>query len=106
MQELKAIYDTRKTFYGKAQTQRKNGAILLYSYGTLVASIENGELLMDNLTPSNLIFSHTTLRHIKEFIKQFLTLDTMSKKDIEKNALWLDLSSYYAWEVARCFLNG
>lgn len=99
MQELQAIYDTRKTFYGKAYTKYYKNAILLYSYGTLVASVENGKLLLDDKTPYDLIFSHTTLRHIKEFIKQFMTSDTMSKKDIEKKASWLDLASYYACKV-------
>lgn len=62
--ELTPIYDAGKSFYGKAiiiQTQNK---LQLKSYNTIVAEYSDGkvEVFGD--------YSTTTLRHIKEFLKQ------------------------------------
>lgn len=62
--ELEPIYSNQKSFYGKARVIRENGTIKLISYSTVVAIIENGKLHI------NAFYSNTTLRHIREFIKQ------------------------------------
>ena len=63
--ELSARFDSRKSFYGKAKVEEKNGNYYLYSYGTLVSKIEGGKL--EHLGK----WSQTTTRHQKEFEKQF-----------------------------------
>lgn len=79
MTKLKCIYDARKSFYGKAVVIEKDGVKKLYSYDTLVAKIgKKGKAEVYNLQ------SQTTLRHIKEFLKQNnIFADT--KKQIEKD---------------------
>lgn len=64
MEILEAIYDSRKNFYGKARILFKGKDKYLYSYGTKVAYIKNGEAVVLG------DYSQTTLRHIKEFLKQ------------------------------------
>ena len=59
-------YDARQSFYGKARVEDNNGELTLYSYNTPVAKISNGKV---ELLPK-WDFSSTTLRHIKEFLKQ------------------------------------
>ena len=39
MYELGCRFDSRKSFYGKAQVVEKEGETELYSYGTLVAKV-------------------------------------------------------------------
>lgn len=72
--DLSCKYDTRQNFYGKAKVEintyptRKSVQYDLYSYGTLVAMI--------NQYPSRIVYnyfgkySQTTTRHQKEFFKQ------------------------------------
>ena len=69
--ELVPQYDARKSFYGKAkiETDTELDVTSLYSYGTLVAAIfwhlgDNGRAAVYGT------YSATTLRHIKEFLKQ------------------------------------
>ncbi len=63
---LEPRYDSRKSFYGKAQvdTGDKGDKNKLYSYGTLVAEIKNGKPVVYGT------YSATTLRHIKDWLKQ------------------------------------
>ena len=66
MTELRPIYSSQKSFYGKAiiNYDFQQNEITLYSYGTKVCIIRNGK-------PEILGFhSVTTLKHIKEFLKQ------------------------------------
>lgn len=64
--ELQAIYDSRKSFYGKAQvTINPDGSKFLYSYGTLVAAHR-----ADDTFVINGIWSQTTSRHQREFMAQ------------------------------------
>ena len=73
--ELKPIYDTRKSFYKKAYTETQKTpietSILLYSYGTNVASIiynyEKETITFNNYGR----YSQTTTRHQKEFFRQY-----------------------------------
>ena len=62
--ELIPIYDHHKSFYGKAIVSSRYNKIYLHSYGTLVATIYEGRLIVYGT------YSATTLRHIKEFIRQ------------------------------------
>lgn len=62
--ELTASYDSRKSFYGKARVRRNEGLELI-SYHTRVAVIHE-----DGAASVYGTYSATTLRHIKEFLKQ------------------------------------
>lgn len=63
--KLNSINDSRKSFYGKAEVITEGNTIKLKSYNTIVAKIENNR-------PSVFgTYSATTLRHIKEFLKQY-----------------------------------
>ncbi len=87
MNELKSIYDNAKSFYKKAFIKREDNKIKLYSYKTLVCTILNNNRYQLNYNiDSELLFSNTTLRHIKEFLKQYLYLSNdITKNDIIKN---------------------
>ena len=63
---LEPKYDSRKSFYGKAQvdTGDNDDKKRLYSYDTLVAEIKDGKPVVYGT------YSATTLRHIKEWLKQ------------------------------------
>lgn len=58
-------YDIRKSFYKKAVIIRENNLIILKSYQIIVAQIENNKPKVFGF------YSLTTMRHIKEFLKQF-----------------------------------
>ena len=68
--QLKPIYDKAISFYGKAETERKGNAVVLYSYNTKVVEIKDNKVILNNKIDDKLLFSNTTLRHIKEFLKQ------------------------------------
>lgn len=77
-EELKAIYDRRKSFYKKAYVITENdGTLKLISYTTEVATVKNGKLHINGF------YSTTTLRHIREFIEQN-GFKNGSKKELEK----------------------
>ncbi len=57
-------YDVRDSFYHKAVVERGRGGIVLKSYGTKVAEIRGGSATVRDTHTS------TTLRHVKEFLKQ------------------------------------
>lgn len=61
---LDTRYDARKSFYGKARVEQEPGELRLISYSTHVASIVDGQAYVYGT------YSVTTLRHIKEFLKQ------------------------------------
>ena len=84
---LQPLFDTRKSFYNKAYIIRNYGLIELYSYDTKVLEIDtlkNIYKLNYNINTS-LLFSNTTLRHIKECLHQFLGLDYNKSELIENN---------------------
>lgn len=81
--ELDCRYDSRQSFYGKARVEQKEYdnfiALVLYSYDTEVASIEeynNGMIKYYY----NGKYSQTTTRHQKEFFKQ----NGLSDKEIKE----------------------
>ena len=64
--ELTPRYDSSQSFYKKAFVSIGEGKKSLWSYGTLVAEVDTEEgraTVFDT-------YSSTTLRHIKEFLKQ------------------------------------
>lgn len=66
LKELKAIYDGRKSFYGKANLIESDEKVELQSYDTIVATYYKNEdkfVLHDK-------YSQTTTRHQKEFASQ------------------------------------
>ena len=65
--ELKPLNDTRKSFYNKARVKQEDNKLILISYATEVLQIENKKAF---LNPDYTTISNTTLRHIKEFLKQ------------------------------------
>lgn len=75
---LDAIYDNRKSFYGKAKVKQDGDTITFVSYGIDIISIKNGQL-----NPLWNGYSMTTSRHIKEFFKQFYGVE-VNKKTFEK----------------------
>lgn len=80
--ELVPQYDTRASFYGKAQVMESENNLKLYSYNTLVAEI----IKEDNKTIYKYYgkFSQTTTRHQKEFFKQY-GLSDKELKQLFKN---------------------
>lgn len=98
-EELTPIYDSRKSFYKKAYTETigedikphaEISKIKLYSYNTLVCSIE---YLWDSnriyhLHVGKVLLTQTTLRHIKEFLQQlfYCNRKKITKKDLMINS--------------------
>ena len=72
--ELKAIYDARASFYGKAKVEIEEDCTsyneILKSYGKVVAIYTEDKIT--NLKQFSFlgVFSQTTTRHQKEFFKQ------------------------------------
>ena len=63
--DLYPEYDSRQSFYHKAKVDIDDkGSNKLYSYGTLVAEMKDGKPVVYGT------YSATTLRHIKEWLKQ------------------------------------
>ena len=65
--ELSPKFDSRKSFYGKALVHHnQDGSVDLQSYDTIVATItSDGQAVVHGL------YSATSTRHTKEFLKQF-----------------------------------
>lgn len=86
---LKAIHDTRKEFYSKAtvqqvQTDDDTKIYFLKSYDSIVACIIDDLFYLNDNIRKDLLFSNTTLRHIKEFYKQFKNNISLTKSDLLK----------------------
>ena len=76
--ELIAKFDSRKSFYGKAKVITNNNIVQLRSYNTVVTEIKNEKVKIFGT------YSPTTLRHIKEFLKQN-NFKADTKKQIEND---------------------
>ena len=72
--DLSPRYDSRQSFYGKARVKvdEPDTENKLYSYGTLVAELKDGKPVVYGT------YSATTLRHIKEWLKQLRNIYTMN----------------------------
>ena len=77
--DLDCRYDSRASFYGKAKVIEENGVTKLLSYDTIVAEINKGVLSIHGL------YSNTTLRHIREFIKQFYGDSPLTLKELREH---------------------
>ena len=75
---LKPIYEDKASFYKKAIIKKEGNKTILLSYYKEVAYIENGKAKVLSLD------SQTTIRHIKEFLKQN-GFKVESLKQIEKD---------------------
>ena len=73
--ELEAIYDSKQSFYEKAKVELEGNRIVLYSYGSYVAYIENDIAYITG------DYTQTTFRHIKEFLLQN-GFEAVSKKQM------------------------
>lgn len=90
--ELVPIHTSQASFYKKAFYMVVNKEATLYSYTSSVCKVDlsKGVYYLNWDIPENLLFSSTTLKHIKEFLKQQLGVDIKSKKElIEKEGLSL-----------------
>ena len=76
---LEARYDSRASFYNKARIEDDGTAIRLYSYETHVATFHKAtrEVALMPLWDH----SATTLRHVREFLRQ-MGKEAGSKKEI------------------------
>lgn len=78
--ELYPYYDSAKSFYGKAKIIEVENDVFLISYDTIVAFF-NRDAKVAQVYGT---YSATTLRHIKEFLKQS-GFKAESKKQIEND---------------------
>ena len=73
--ELMPVYDGRKNFYGRAVVEESEGGYrTLYSYGVPVCTVDT---VGDCGVPMFCLhdkwdYSATTLRHVKEFLRQMV----------------------------------
>lgn len=91
---LQPVYNTQKDYYKKAVVKTLDNNIkLLYSYNTLVCIINDNKYILNDNISYDLLFSNTTLKHIKDFLLQNIDILRLShlidskitKKDIIKN---------------------
>ena len=78
--ELCPYYDSAKSFYGKAKVIEIENDVFLMSYNTIVAFFNRNTKVAKVIGT----YSATTLRHIKEFLKQS-GFKAETKKQIEKD---------------------
>lgn len=87
--KLACRYDTRNSFYGKAivkETKYKGlNLVELYSYGTLVAKVEEKKDKKVYIFEGK--YSQTTTRHQKEFFRQKGLTDEEIKELFNKGIL-------------------
>lgn len=76
---LESKHDGRKSFYNKAKVIVEGDSMYLQSYTTIVASITKGVLKVNGL------YSNTTTRHIREFIKQFYGDSPLTLKELREH---------------------
>lgn len=88
--ELLPYYDSAKSFYGKAKVIEVENDVFLMSYDTIVACYNRGAKMAQVFDT----YSATTLRHIKEFLKQS-GFKAESKKQIEKDYCLENLGEKY-----------
>jgi hypothetical protein len=88
--ELCPYYDSAKSFYGKAKVIEIENDVFLMSYDTIVAYYNRGAKIAQVFDT----YSATTLRHIKEFLKQS-GFKAESKKQIEKDYCIENLEEKY-----------
>lgn len=80
MMELCPYYDSAQSFYGKAKVFEIENDVFLMSYDTIVAFFNRDTKIAKVMDT----YSATTLRHIKEFLKQN-GFKAENKKQIEND---------------------
>ena len=88
--ELKVMYGYQKSFYKKAFLIEEEEKIILQSYDSYMIIKENNKLIFnDNIN----LYSMTTLRHIKEYLRQIgkIELANLAKAKLLKT---LEKSNY------------
>ena len=80
MMELCPYYDSAQSFYGKAKVFEIENDVFLMSYDTIVAFFNRDTKIARVMDT----YSATTLRHIKEFLKQN-GFKAENKKQIEND---------------------
>lgn len=80
MMELCPYYDSAQSFYGKAKVFEIENDVFLMSYDTIVAFFNRDTKIAKVMDT----YSATTLRHIKEFLKQS-GFKAENKKQIEND---------------------
>lgn len=78
--ELQPKLYNQKSYYGKALIGQSRDAVHLYSYNTSMVTIYNGKVV--HMNPVSLDYTQTTLKHVKDFLYQYLGLTGLTKKDI------------------------
>ena len=63
--ELECVYNSQKSFWGKATVDNEDGMVVLRSFDSRVAGISEGTVILFMQS-----FTNTTLKHLKEFLKQ------------------------------------
>ena len=81
--ELCPYYDSAKSFYGKAKVIEIENDVFLMSYDMIVAFFNRDTKVAKVIDT----YSATTLRHIKEFLKQS-GFKAETKKQIEKDYMF------------------
>ena len=84
--ELKAIYDNRQSFYGKAEILQEDNKIILKSYNTNILEYNTKTKKLTFLTNNKNHFTQTTNRHINEFLRQFTNETKKTKAELLKMA--------------------
>jgi len=99
MNTLQPKYDSAKSFYDKAKYEVRSSIdedivreVLLFSYNTHVLTLKEfktGEVVirLNNDIREDLLFSNTTLRHMKEFIRQNTQMMIINKAMLQKMVL-------------------
>lgn len=85
--ELQPQFDSRKSFYGKANVYKKGNKLVLISYATEVAEINPNADENQPKIKINGWYSYTTARHINEFLRQY-GFNSLSKKDMEGGVIY------------------
>lgn len=103
-QYLETRYDARASFYGKAYTleTRDNTLLILYSYDTPIMIIKDLDTYFINKDYYK--YSQTTLRHLKEFIRQYAN-DNCELNEVLKNKLSVkEIEDYFKGEFISNYL--
>ena len=84
--ELSARYDKRASFYGKARIKETPKYYTLISYDTEILRASKDGATVEFLCREEWAFSATTCRHINEFLRQFTSERSKSKRELLKMA--------------------
>ena len=77
--ELLPQFDSKKSFYGKARVEEENNISTLYSYDSKIIELDRTTNKLKRVYMAG--FSKTTLRHVKEFLRQN-DFDVNTLKDV------------------------